>query len=356
MPRPQRVLGSQFMDSKARAKAKPQAVMAVVSQPVLPAALTKAKAVREAGKPTQTELARKAAAKRVAEIRRAQPDFSPNRAELANIQRLVAGGVNQLTECIRERKKTPSYDAKVLPVKRRVLKNGGLSVQRYRMVSKCGHCHANKNTFLSSGANPPATVHGGQLGGGLPDDTVIAEGRKTLADFWEKLNAGERADFVSPINKDAKPTLKNMVLGDSWKQYEYEMNQAGKTPTEAGYRFFRLAKYQHNEREKHRYSGAAGFFQSVIDAWKNAAPKGLADAFYVVSKVLPGLGSVNDKVQELLNPNGEPPAWAGLGSEWNFIIDKGIDSAGKVLGGGMADGRPIRPYKQRSELTASTRH
>ena len=154
----------QYVRVPKKKKASPKAVMAVVSQPVLPAALTRAKAVREPGQPTKAELARKAAAKKLADYRRAQPGtYVPTLVEMTNIQGLIAGGVNELTECIRERKKTRGYNGKVVPMKRRVLKDGGLGVQRYRLVSTCASCHAQKSNILSSGPSPPRTVHGGRI-------------------------------------------------------------------------------------------------------------------------------------------------------------------------------------------------
>ena len=132
-------------------------VLAVATAPVLPAALVKAKAVREPGQPTKAALERKAKDKAEAEVRRSQPgQYAFKRGELAAVQRLNDQGVNRLTECVREKKKTLNYDAKVVPFTVH-------GVKRYRLVSKCRSCFAEKSTFLSSGAKPPSTVHGGRL-------------------------------------------------------------------------------------------------------------------------------------------------------------------------------------------------
>ena len=159
------VVQPQFVQVPAASRRKkPKPVMAVISQPVLPGNAVLAKAVRVPGAPTKATIARKAAAARVTEFRRAQPGrYAFSRSELANVERLVDGGVNALTWCPHDKRKTQGYDAVILKVKRVVKMDGTLGVQRWRMASKCRDCHSSRSTLVSAGPNPPATVHGGQL-------------------------------------------------------------------------------------------------------------------------------------------------------------------------------------------------
>ena len=181
VPRPQYVPVPAAGRRRRPAAAAAVPVMAVATQPVLPGALVKAKAVREKGQPSKAELARKAAAKRVAEHRRAQPGpYAVTRNELKVAHELVRGGVRMLTWCARQQKKTGNYDAKVVPMKRRTLKDGSLSKQQYRLVSKCKECHAAKSTILASGPDPPKTVHGGTLPPVQPYQRLPAVGRPVV--------------------------------------------------------------------------------------------------------------------------------------------------------------------------------
>ena len=152
------------------AAAAPVPVMALATVPQLPGALVKAKVVREKGKPTQAELKRRAAAKRVAEYRRAQPGpYAFTRNELKTAHELVRGGVRPLTTCVRQKKKTGNYDCRVLPLARLTLKDGTLGKQQYRMASTCKECFAPKSTLLRGA---PPSVSGGsiaQWGGGVDE-------------------------------------------------------------------------------------------------------------------------------------------------------------------------------------------
>ena len=139
-------------------KTKPKPVVGVVSNPALPGNITVAKVVRE-GK-SKAELKRISDAKKVAAFRRENPGPLTH-AEQINTGRLVEGGVNKFTWCGRDQMKTPNYDSKVLPVKRWTMKNGKLSAQRYRLVSKCRICHEPKNTLVRG--TDPAHVSGGRI-------------------------------------------------------------------------------------------------------------------------------------------------------------------------------------------------
>ena len=229
--------------TSARTRVKPQYVrvpaarrakapVASVSQPALPAPLVRATAVREPGQPTKAAVERKRRAKAEAEVRRGQPGpYAFKRSELAAVQRLQAQGVRLLTTCIRERKKTLNYDAKVVPYSVH-------GERRWRMESKCRSCHAAKSTFLAAGANAPATVHGGSL---KDERTIrpppVRRGGGSGADFYRdpslldsidprKILTRGLTDLVAPVLLDSAGGQElRRALGDQLRK-RYDADEA----------------------------------------------------------------------------------------------------------------------------------
>ena len=148
-----------------RRKPKAKPVLGVVAAPVLPANIVVASVVRKPGK-TKAEKARQAAARKVAAHRRAHPGPLAH-AELVNAHKLVDQGVSPLTTCLYESKiagenvRTANYNSRVVPIKRRTLKDGTLGKQHYRLASQCRTCHRNKSSRLRG--DTPGTVTGGRL-------------------------------------------------------------------------------------------------------------------------------------------------------------------------------------------------
>ena len=146
-------------------RGKKKVVIAVASLPALPGNVTVAQIVRKPRK-SKAELKRIADARKVAEHRRAHPG-PLSYAEKLNADKLVDQGVSKLTTCFYESRvaghnvKTANYNSKVVAMERRVLKNGTLGKQRYRLASLCRTCSRGKNTFLEG--DTPDTVRGGRV-------------------------------------------------------------------------------------------------------------------------------------------------------------------------------------------------
>ena len=244
VPRPQYVAVPAAGRRRRPAPAAPAApvpVLAVATQPVLPGALVKAKAVREKGQPSKAELARKAAAKRVAEYRRAQPGpYAFTRNELKTAHELVRGGVRMLTWCARQKKKTGNYDAKVVPMKRRTLKDGSLGKQQYRLVSKCKECHAAKSTILASGPDPPKTVHGGTLPPVQPYQQLPTVGRPVVLTPQQEEKDGREQNvqrppvYIPPLRRATGLWDGRWSAADEapWNSFIFREKHLGKTEAE----------------------------------------------------------------------------------------------------------------------------
>lgn len=129
------------------------------------------------------------------------------------------------------------------------------------------------------------------------------------------------------------------IFGSGPGKYSYWADQQraqGKEPNIDEYRWLRLQATIRASADAEKYqsshSGFLGFIKGAAESFAHAAPQGAADALNVIGRVLPGASHVTDKLEGILNPNGDPHSWEQLGGPTEMVVNGATNLAARAGG------------------------